>query len=88
MSARSTLFRNLFLGVSAIAGAAALAAGFTGLPAGRAEAQNIMAAPACQCSAATAIPELSSKVVHCLCGGMGCVISEHRTGAQLMQCVR
>lgn len=87
MRARSTT-RNLFLGLSALAGAAALAASFAGLPAGRAEAQNIMAAPACQCSTATAIPELSAKVVHCLCGGMACVLSEQRAGSQLMQCVR
>lgn len=87
MSARSTL-RNLFLGLAALAGMAAIAAGFTLGPQTRAEAQNLMSAPACQCSAATTIPELSAKVVHCLCGGMACVVSEHRNGTPLLQCVR
>lgn len=58
---------------------------------GQAEAQGVMSAPACQCSAPTSIPSMSTSVVHCLCGGMSCVVSEH-TGqgrnSNLMQCVK
>lgn len=58
-----------------------------------AEAQGIMAAPpACQCSAPTRVPGLSMDVVHCVCGGMACVISsgklETTQSTPLMQCVR
>ncbi len=57
----------------------------------QAQAQGAMTAPACQCSAATAIPAMSTNVVHCLCGGISCVVSEH-TGpgknTNLMQCVK
>jgi hypothetical protein len=69
--------------------AAALAAAVLLKP-GAAEAQNIMAAPACQCSAPTAVPGMSMTVVHCVCGGVACVLSEY-TGAgktPLMQCVK
>ncbi len=58
---------------------------------GQAEAQSVMSAPACQCSAPTSIASLSTNVVHCLCGGMSCVISEHAgqgKGSNLMQCVK
>ena len=50
-----------------------------------------MAAPACQCSTATAVPGLDTSLVHCVCGGMTCVLSQHAAkGAadNLMQCVR
>ncbi len=56
-----------------------------------ADAQGVMSAPACQCSAPTAIPGISTTIVHCLCGGMSCVITEH-TGlgknGNLLQCVK
>jgi hypothetical protein len=65
--------------------------GLLGLRWGHVEAQGIMAAPACQCSTPTSISSISTNVVHCLCGGMSCVISEH-TGqgknSNLMQCVK
>ena len=74
-----------------VLGLAAIAAAVLGLRPGQAEAQSIMAAPGCQCSAPTSIPGISTNVVHCLCGSMSCVISEH-TGpgknTNLMQCVR
>lgn len=74
-----------------VLGVAAIAAAVLGLRPGQAEAQSVMAAPACQCSAPTAIAGISTNVVHCLCGSMSCVISEH-TGpgknTNLMQCVR
>lgn len=58
---------------------------------GQAEAQGAMSAPACQCSAPTSITSMSTNVVHCLCGGISCVVSEH-TGqgknSNLMQCVK
>lgn len=56
-----------------------------------AEAQGVMSAPACQCSAPTALPGISTTIVHCLCGGMSCVITDH-TGpgknSNLLQCVK
>lgn len=65
--------------------------GLLGLRWGQAEAQGTMSAPACQCSAPTAIASMSTNVVHCLCGGMSCVISEN-TGqdksSNLLQCVK
>lgn len=65
--------------------------GLLGLRWGQAEAQNVMSAPACQCSAPTSIASMSTNVVHCLCGGVSCVISEH-TGqgksSNLLQCVK
>lgn len=57
----------------------------------RAEAQGMMSTPPCQCSASTAIPSMSTNVVHCLCGAMSCVISEHGgqgKNTNLMQCVK
>lgn len=84
--ARYALFAATGLGA-----AAAILVGLFGLQSGRADAQGIMSAPACQCSAPTAIPSMSTSVVHCMCGGMSCVVSEH-TGAgkntNLMQCVK
>ncbi|WP_210545922.1 hypothetical protein [Rhodoferax sp. PAMC 29310] len=60
----------------------------TGRPA---DAQGVMSAPACQCSAPTTIPGMSTAIVHCLCGGMACVITE-QTGSgkngNLLQCVK
>lgn len=55
-------------------------------------AQPTMAPPPCQCSTPTPVPALSMTVVHCLCGGVSCVLSEStggsKTGAPLMQCVK
>ena len=65
--------------------------GFFAMQGGKAEAQNMMSAPACQCSAPTLIGSMSSSVVHCVCGGMSCVVSEHKEqgkNTNLMQCVR
>lgn len=63
-----------------------------GLHWGQADAQQgVMSAPACQCSAPTSIPSMSTHVVHCLCGGMSCVVSEHGgqgRNANLLQCVK
>ena len=71
---------------------AAALAGAVFMQAPPAQAQGIMAAPACQCSTPTVVPGLSMTVVHCVCGGMACVISEHnppnKTSTPLMQCVR
>ena len=74
------------LGSAAVVMVAALA-----LTGKQAEAQGVMSAPACQCSAPTVIPSISTTIIHCLCGGMSCVITEH-TGAgkkdNLLQCVK
>lgn len=76
---------------AAIATAAILLLGLLALRADRAQAQGVMSVPACQCSAPTVLPGLSSTVVHCVCGGISCVVSEH-TGpgksTNLMQCVK
>ena len=70
---------------------AVLLLGLLALRGDRAQAQGVMSVPACLCSAPTALPGLSSTVVHCVCGGMSCVVSEH-TGpgksTNLMQCVK
>jgi hypothetical protein len=50
----------------------ALALPFLAAPA---VAQNIMSAPACQCSAPTLVVTGGASVVHCVCGAMSCVIS-------------
>lgn len=54
-------------------------------------AQNIMSAPACQCSAPTALVSGGISVVHCVCGPMSCVItlppSTSKDTSQL-QCVK
>lgn len=77
--------------VSLVVVSSALAAGLLLKPR-PADAQNIMAAPACQCSAPTAVPAMSMTVVHCVCGGVACVLNEYtganKTGMPLMQCVR
>ena len=89
MRIRSTRYR--LLGATVLGSIAVLAVALLGLRGGPAEAQGVMSAPACQCSAPTAIPSMSASVVHCLCGGMSCVLSEH-TGpgrnANLLQCVK
>ncbi len=83
--------RYTILTAIAVAAVAILLIGLLGLRGGQAKAQSVMSAPACQCSAPTSIPSMSSSVVYCLCGGMSCVVSEH-TGqgrnSNLMQCVR
>jgi hypothetical protein len=85
-SLRRTHLAALVLGLAAL-----VTLGLLGPRWGQAQAQGVMSAPACQCSAPSAIPSMSTNVVHCLCGGMSCVLSEH-TGqgksANLMQCVR
>lgn len=85
-SARSTRLAAVVLGSAVV-----LLLGLLGLRWGQVQAQGVMSAPACQCSAPTAIASISTNVVHCLCGGISCVISEH-TGpgknANLMQCVK
>lgn len=56
-----------------------------------AQTRNIMAAPACQCSAPTAVVEGGARLVHCVCGGMSCVISLPPGGgkdASQLQCVK
>ncbi|WP_162910205.1 hypothetical protein [Azohydromonas sediminis] len=74
--------------VSAVAALAALG-GLPGsaAPAG-AQALGLGAPPACQCSAPVPVANLSLQVVHCLCGGASCVISQHAGGAHQMQCVK
>ena len=57
----------------------------------QAQAQGLMSAPACQCSAPTSVASMSTHVVHCICGGMSCVITEHKEqgkNTNLMQCVK
>ena len=86
LSSRHTLAAAAVIGLAGLALAASLA-----LRPGDAGAQGLMAAPACQCSAPTAIPGLSTSLVHCLCGGMSCVVAEQGPagkGAGLLQCVR
>ena len=89
MRIRSTPYR--LLGATVLGSIAVLAVALLGLRGGPAEAQGVMSAPACQCSASTAIPSMAASVVHCLCGGMSCVLSEHSgpgRSANLMQCVK
>ena len=55
------------------------------------QGQGLMSAPACQCSAPTSVASMSTHVVHCICGGMSCVITEHKEqgkNTNLMQCVK
>jgi hypothetical protein len=84
---RATFLAGLFVVV-----AAAGAFGLLAANANKAEAQGIMAAPSCQCSAPTSIFATSGNaVVHCVCGGMSCVVSEHKESGKntnLMQCVK
>ena len=82
---RATYLAGLLVAVTAAGALGLLAAN-----ANKAEAQGIMSAPACQCSAPTTITGFASRVAHCLCGGMSCVISEQSgpNPPSLMQCVR
>ena len=57
----------------------------------QAQPQGLMSAPACQCSPTTPIASMSTTLVHCICGGMSCVITEHKEQGKninLMQCVK
>lgn len=78
----------------ATAAAGCALAAFALLPQRSAEAQGVMSAPACQCSAPTPIPGIRSTVVHCMCGAMSCAITEYQPGVgaspgtQQMQCTR
>lgn len=62
------------------------------LAASAVHAQPTMTPLACQCSTPTPVPALSMTVVHCLCGGVTCVLSEVTGGgkpsAPSMQCVK
>ncbi len=83
--------RITLLAAFGLATAAAGIVVFSGGLGSRAEAQGVMSVPACQCSATTPIASMSSTVVHCICGGMSCVISEHKEqgkNTNLMQCVK
>jgi hypothetical protein len=54
-------------------------------------AQNIMSAPACQCSAPTLVITGGASVVHCVCGAMSCVISvpsQTSKDTSQLQCVK
>ena len=55
-----------------------------------AQAQGPMSAPACQCSAPTPIPGMTSRIAPCMCGVLSCAIAEPAEGARSsqMQCVR
>ena len=76
--------------IAALATAGAI--GLLAMNSNKAEAQGIMSAPTCQCSAPTSVFNTSgNSVVHCVCGGMSCVLSEHKEpgkNTNLMQCVR
>ncbi|MCZ4314420.1 hypothetical protein O4H66_13495 [Comamonadaceae bacterium G21597-S1] len=82
----STVFRLATIAAT-LAGAAALLLGVYGQPA---QAQGPMSAPACQCSAPTPIPGLTSRIAHCMCGVLSCAIAEPEQGTRSsqMQCVR
>lgn len=85
-SSRGTLLVASGIAIVSVVVVTALA-----LRTGQAEAQGILSTPACQCSEATAIPSISTNLVHCLCGGMSCVISEYTADGKrgnLMECVR
>lgn len=90
LPARATLVAAAVLALAGLA-----ATGFFALHGATAQAQTqargLMSAPTCQCSVPTAIVSMSSSVVHCQCGGMSCVVSEHQgqgKSMNLMQCVR
>ena len=83
--------RYTYLAAIVLATAAAGAIGWSAVHWGQAQAQGLMSAPACQCSPTTPIASMSTVVVHCICGGMSCVISEHKDQGKsihLMQCVK
>ena len=57
----------------------------------QAQPQGLMSAPACQCSPTTPVASMATTLVHCICGGMSCVITEHKEqgkNTNLMQCVK
>ena len=84
-------FRVMGLAALGLATATTGVVVFFGGHVGRSEAQGIMAAPACQCSATTPVASMSTTLVHCICGGMSCVISEYKEptkNTHLMQCVK
>jgi len=73
------------------AAAATALLGLATLRAAPAQAQGLMAVPACQCSAPTTAPGTTTTLVHCLCGAMTCVLAQPAgpgAGAPLLQCVR
>ena len=77
----------------ATAGLAAL--GLASLGAGAAaQPLGLGPPPACQCSVPTPVPALSVTLVHCLCGGLACVVAQHALlggaapGSTQLQCVR
>ncbi len=83
--------RTIAVAAVVLAAATAGLSGLFGGHAGRAEAQGFMSVPACQCSPTTPVAGLSTTLVHCICGGLSCVISEHKEqgkNANLMQCVK
>ncbi len=84
--------KTTFLAGLLVLVAAAGAYGLLAANANKAEAQGIMSAPSCQCSAPTSIFSTpGNAVVHCVCGGMSCVVSEHKESGKntnLMQCVK
>lgn len=82
--------RQTYLTVLVAGLAVAALFGLFALPGGKAEAQGRMSAPACQCSDPTSISSMSSIVVHCLCGGMSCVLSQSTASSvtNMMQCVK
>lgn len=85
-STRSTVFAAAAIGITVI-----LAATVFGLRPGEAEGQGITSVPACQCSAATVVSEISTSLVHCVCGGMACVVSQHagpNAASNEMHCAR
>ena len=61
-------------------------------PAQAQQGQGPMSVPACQCSAAVAVPGTAVKVAHCICGVLACAITEpvdaSSRSSSLMQCVR
>lgn len=85
-STRSTAFRLATIAAT-LAGGAALLLTLQGKPA---QAQGPMSAPACQCSAPTPIPGMTSRIAHCMCGVLSCAIAEPAEGTRSsqMQCVR
>lgn len=88
IQSRSNLFRAATTG-ALMAGAAVLALLLLRGSPVQAQ-QGPMSAPACQCSAPTPIPGMSSRVAHCLCGALSCAIAESAEASRgnQMQCVR
>jgi hypothetical protein len=83
--------RTVAIAALVLAAATAGLSGLLGGLGGRAEAQGFMAVPACQCSPTTPVAGMSTTLVHCICGGMSCAITEHKDqgkSTNLMQCVK